>query len=417
MICYRPLYRLPLLLLFMLTACTRPQPDANLTLTPQQFAATGWEEIVARARGTTVNYGMWAGDEGRNRYFQGAVAETLKQQYGITLRIVPNSGVAEAVNKILNEKGAGKTRDGSIDVIWINGENFRSARQGAVLWGPFAEKLPNIRFYDEQSRGRDFGTTIDGYEAPWQRAHFVFAYDTARVPEPPRSFEKLREWIRAYPGRFTYIAPPDFTGAVFIRHLLLHFGGGAQNFQNGFDEPLFQKASAATIEYLNDLKPYLWRKGETYPASQKEADRLFANNEIDFTMSYGPSFASERIERGEYPPTTRTFVFDEGTIGNYSFLAIPFNASNIAGALVVINHLMSPAHAIEQGKALGTLFPIPLARLSPAEKAAAEALPRGPATLSIEELARHQLPEPDAQYLEKLNKDWMEKVLRSEGRR
>ena len=59
-------------------------------------------------------------------------------------------------------------------------------------------------------------------------------------------------------------------------------------------------------------------------------------------MSYGPSFASERIARGEYPATARTFVFDEGTIGNYSYLAVPFNADNPAGALVVINHLMSP---------------------------------------------------------------------------
>ena len=142
----RPVLLLLLLFSFTLTACNKPQPDTRLTLTSPQFAAAGWEEIVARARGTTVNYGMWSGDEGRNRYFQGAVTERLKQQYGITLRVVPNSDVAEAVNKILNEKGAGKTRDGSIDLIWINGENFRSAKQAAVLWGPFAEKLPNIRY-------------------------------------------------------------------------------------------------------------------------------------------------------------------------------------------------------------------------------------------------------------------------------
>lgn len=401
-----------LLLLLTFSACRQSPPDARLTLTPEQFAAARWEDILARARGTTVNFGMWAGDEGRNRYFQGAVAETLKRQYDITLRIVPNSDVAEAVNKLLNEKGAGKTSNGSVDFIWINGENFRTAKQAGVLWGPFAERMPNIRYYDEQARQRDFGTAIDGYEAPWQKAHFVFAYDTARVKEPPRSIEALRDWIKAHPGRFTYIAPPDFTGSVFIRHLLLHFGGGAQPFQSGYNDELYKRASAATVEFLNDIKPYLWRSGETYPASLKEADRLFANNETDFTMSYGPSFASERIARGEYPPTVRTFVFDEGTIGNYSYLAIPFNASNIAGALVVINHLMSPAHAIDQARAIGTLFPMRPDRLSPEDKAAVAAIPLGPATLSLEELSTHQLPEPDAQYLERLEKDWMEKVLR-----
>ncbi|MCW5970714.1 MAG: ABC transporter substrate-binding protein [Blastocatellales bacterium] len=387
-------------------------PAKQDTLTPEEFASMSWEDVVERARGGEVNYGMWAGDEARNRFFQGPVAARLKELYGITLRIVPNSDVAEAVNKLLNEKGAGRNAGGSIDLLWINGENFRTAKQAGVLWGPFAERMPNIRYYDEEARLRDFGTPIEGYEAPWLRAQFVFAYDTARLADPPRSIPALRDWIKAHPGRFTYIAPPDFTGSVFVRHLLLHFGGGAQKFTEGFDEKLYAKAAALTVEYLNDIKPYLWRKGETYPSSQREADRLFVNSEIDFTMNYGPSFASERIARGEYPASVRTFVFDEGTIGNFSFLAVPFNAANTAGALVVINHLMSVELAIEQGKALGTLFPMDLDKLTPEDRARVAAVPLGPATLSIEELAAHRLPEPDVEYLERLERDWMEKVLR-----
>ncbi|MGH9768149.1 MAG: ABC transporter substrate-binding protein, partial [Blastocatellia bacterium] len=136
------------------------------------------------------------------------------------------------------------------------------------------------------------------------------------------------------------------------------------------------------------------------------------NHEIDFTMSYGPSFASEKIKRGEYPETARTFVFDEGTIGNYSFLSIPFNAANPAGALVVINYLMSPESLLDQARALGSLFPISLDRLNADERIAAEALPRGVATLPAAELMSRLLPEADAQYLERLEKDWMEKALR-----
>ncbi len=406
---------LPLLhILFIVLAggCSGNRSGRTQTLTPAQFSSLRWEEVLSSARGATVNYGMWAGDEARNRYFQGAVSETLKEKYGVTLRLVPNSDTAEVVNKLLNEKNAGRFSGGSIDMVWINGENFRTAKQAGVLWGPFADSLPNISYYDEQARARDFGTPIEGYEAPWQRAQFVMAYDTARVLDPPRSIPALRDWIKAHPGRFTYLAPPDFTGSVFIRHILFYFGGGAKNFQSGFDEQLYHQAAAATIELLNEIKPYLWRRGETYPASPREADRLFANNEIDLTMNYGPSFASEKIRRGEYPPTVRTFVFDEGTIGNYSFLAVPFNAANLTGALVVINHLMSPEHLLDQGRALGSQFPISPERLDARLRAEAEALPRGPATLPAAELASHLIPEADAQVLEKLEKDWMEKVLR-----
>jgi putative spermidine/putrescine transport system substrate-binding protein len=400
------------LLAVFLLACSGGPPVAERSVKVDEFRSSSWERIVARARNGEVRYAMWSGDEARNRFYQTEVAAKLKEQFGITLTLVPTNDAADVINKLLNEKSAGKSAGGSIDLIWINGENFRSARQGDVLWGPFADRLPNIRYYDDEARTRDFGTPIEEYEAPYERARFVLAYDTARVPEPPRSIPALREWIQNHPGRFTYIAPPDFTGSAFIRHILLYYMRRIVIYPGPDPSTsMYQQAAAATIKYLNDIEPYLWRKGETYPVSMKEADRLFINNEIDFPMSYGPSFASERIARGEYPPTVRTFIFEEGTIGNYSFLAIPFNASNTAGALVVANELMSPAHAIAQGRAMGSLFPLRLDRLSEVERAAAQALPRGPATLSIDDLSRGQLAEPHARYLERLEKDWREKVL------
>ena len=398
--------------LLVLSSCARGPAKARPALTPAEFSVMRWEEVLEGARGTTVNYAMWSGDQARNSFFQGEVRETFERKYGIALHIVPLGDTAEMVNKLLTESGAGKTTGGSVDILWINGENFRTARQGNVLWGPFADHLPNIGYYDDEARVRDFGTPTEGYEAPWQKAQFVMAYDTLRVPEPPRSIAALRGWIKAHPGRFTYIAPPDFTGSVFIRHILFHFGGGSLPFQTGFDAGLYEKASAATINFLNEIKPFLWRRGETYPATPRELDRLFSNNEIDFAMSYGTSFASERIARGEFPPTTRTFVFAEGTIGNYSFLAIPFNSSNLAGALAVINHLMSPEHALAQARELGSVFPIAFDRLNESDRQAAETLPRGPATLNDTELAAHRVAEADAQYLERLEKDWLEKVLR-----
>ncbi len=400
--------------LCLLSACASvPKTNDRAKLTPEQFAATTWDDVLSRARGTTVNFAMYAGDEQRNRFFQERVAATLKEKYDITLRLTPLNDTVEVVNRLLNEKSAGKMRGGAVDMIWINGENFRTAKQARVLWGAFADSLPNIKYYEAAARQRDFGTAIDGYEAPWQQAQFVLAYDTARTPSPPRSVEALREWIKSHPGRFTYIAPPDFTGSVFLRHILYHFGGDdARQFENNFDEKLYREASAPTIEYLNDIKPYLWRQGATYPATTRELDRLFVNNEVDFVFAYGASFASEKIRRGEYPPTVRTFLFDEGTIGNYNFLAVPFNSGNTAGALVVINHLMSPAHLLEQTRALGGVFPLLLAALSDEERRRVESLPRGEATLPLEVLAAHRLPEADAEYLERLEKDWEAQVLR-----
>jgi putative spermidine/putrescine transport system substrate-binding protein len=195
---------------------------------------------------------------------------------------------------------------------------------------------------------------------------------------------------------------------------VLYLAGGAEPaaFQEGFDAALYARTSTRTLAWLRDLRPYLWRSGETYPATPAELDRLFVNGEVDFSMSYGPTFASERIARGEFPPTVRTFVFDAGTIFNYSFLAIPFNAPNPAGALAVINNWLSPAHALARARALGGIIPIPPDRLTAAERAAVEALPVGPATVPVATLAAHRLPEADAGYLVRLERDWLREVLR-----
>ena len=98
------------------------------------------------ARGTTVNWAMWGGSDQVNGYADGWVAEQLQTQYEVTLNRVPLNDTAEAVNKVVGEVQAGVTDGGSIDLIWINGENFRTLKQGDLLFGPFADKLPAMEY-------------------------------------------------------------------------------------------------------------------------------------------------------------------------------------------------------------------------------------------------------------------------------
>jgi putative spermidine/putrescine transport system substrate-binding protein len=343
-----------------------------------------WLGIIALLAGCAkpreVSFAMWAGDEARNRYFETVVGPQLSARHGLELRIVPYGHTSEVVSKLITEKGAGKTTGGSVDVVWINGENFRAAKQAGVLWGPIA--MP--RLYPPEAYEKDFGTPIEGLETPWQSAQFVMAWDTARFAEPPRTLDGLLAWVKAHPGRFTYPAPPDFSGSVFTRHFLL---------AKGFD---------AGLAALREMKPYLWKRGETYPATIAELDRLFANHEIDFAMSYGPSFASERIARGTFPDTVRTFVFDSGAIGNFNYLAIPFNAADRQAALTLIGDLTSRERLLDMARQLGHTFP---------HAGPDPGLPRGLATLPPALLREKFLPEPDADVLVRFEQAWRQRVL------
>ena len=387
------------------TGGTRPPEPAALL-------QRSWADIEQRARGTTVSFAMWAGEDARNRFYQGPVRQTLRDRFGINLVIVPLTDVADVINRLLNERRAGRDAGGAVDIVWLNGENFRTARQGNLLWGPFAEGLPNIRHFDADARQRDFGTPTDGYEAPVESAQFVFAYDTARTASPPATLGSLREWIESHPGRFTYPAVPDFTGSAFVRHVLYHASGEPLAAFTTFDEAVYARASARAIQWLTDIKPFLWRKGETYPATPADLDRLFVNREVDFSMNYRPTFASEKIARGEFPASTRTFGFGEGTIFNFSFLAIPFNAPNAPGAITVINYFLSPEHALDRARILGGLLPLRLDGLPSDIRTAAEALTSDPATLPLEWLEAHRIPEGDAEYLVRFERDWQRSILR-----
>ena len=379
-------------------------------------AAEGWDDIVKRSRGQTVDWFMWGGFPATNAYVNGYVAPQVKELYGITLRQVPVKDIADVVGKLLVEKQAGRAAGGEVDLMWINGENFRTCKRFGLLYGPFADRLPHQRFVDwsKPSVRNDFGEPVEGLESPWGSAQVVMIYDSKRIPDPPRSMAALLDWARRHPGRFAYPAPPDFTGSVFVRHVFYHAAGDVAVWQGPLDERRFEAAAAATYRTLKDLAPFLWREGKTYPETPIRLAQLLADGEVDFALSYHPAEASKMILDGLYPPTVRTFVFDEGTIANTHFVAVPFNAADKEGAMVVADFLLSPEAQLKKADpAVWGDFPaIDLARLDPAWQSKFAALPRGAATLPNDVLQRHQLPEPPSEILIRLEKGWDEHVLK-----
>lgn len=394
-------------LLFLLTST---QAIADETGT------TDWDEVVKTARGQTVDWYMWGGSPAVNKYVNGFLAEKLKEKYSITLRQVPVKDIAEVVSKLVVEKQAGKLSGGNVDLMWINGENFRTCKSGNLLYGPFAEALPNIKYVNRKNPtvANDFGTPVDNMESPWGSAQMVMIYDSARISQPPRSIPALIDWIHSNPGRFAYPAPPDFTGSAFIRHFFYNAAGSVDKWQGDYTEDELQQAADATYRQLLDLKPFLWRQGTTYPESPVRMNTLFADGMIDFSFSYHQGEASRNILDGLFPESVRTYVFEEGTIGNTHFVAIPYNAGDKAAAMVVANYLLSPEAQLEKANPqVWGDFPVLTPERLPQEwQEKFRALPRGKATLSESRLQSRQLPEPPSKILIHLEKGWEKHVLK-----
>ncbi|GAB7080809.1 ABC transporter substrate-binding protein [Megalodesulfovibrio paquesii] len=372
-----------------------------------------WSAVEAAARGGTVRFYMYSGWSHTNEWVDGYVATELKARYDITLERVPMDASA-FMNKLLAEKAAGK-QEGSIDLLWINGENFKNAMDAGLLYGPFAQQLPNFqRHVDPAGVAFDFGKPTNGYEVPYGRAQFVFEYDSARMAEPPRTFAALAEWIKAHPGRFTYPQPPDFTGSAFIRQVFYAITGGHTQYMAGYSPQLFEANAPRLWAWLNGIKPGLWQQGRTYPKDPAAMDTLFARGEIDFSMSYHPCHAQSQILAGAFPATVRTFIMEDGSLYNTHFTAIPANSPNKPAAMVAANFLLSPEAQLSKFDPAnwGDYPAIDLNTLDQATRARFQAVDLGPATLPPDVLAAKAVPEIPSAWLEVLEKGWDQKVLR-----
>ncbi len=368
-----------------------------------------WPAVLAAARGQTVYWNAWGGDPVINAYIGWAAGE-MAARFGVTVEHVKLADTADAVARIVAEKASGREDDGSVDLIWINGENFVSLKKQGLLFGPWAEALPNFALADVTGKPvltSDFTEPVEGYESPWGLAQLVFMHDTATVPDPPRSMAALADWAADNPGRFAYPQPPDFLGATFLKQALYEVAPDRAALLRPADDAAFRAATDLLWPLLDRLRPHLWRRGEAYPPTGTALRTLLGEGEIDIAFTFNPGAASTAIAQGELPDTVRTYVLDGGVIGNAHFVAIPFNARAKAGAMVLADFLLSPGAQARKAdpRVWGDPTVLDVGALADADRTLFEALPLGVATLSPEDLGP-SLPEPHASWLERLEAAW-----------
>jgi len=375
-----------------------------------------WEEIENQANGKDVAMYMWGGSEVVNHYMDDYVLPEVKDKYNINLKRIPITDISDTINQILAEKEIQK-ENGSADILWINGENFKNAKENKLLWGNIVDKLPNYENYFDKtatSNTLDFGLETEGYEAPWGQAQFVFTYNTKYITNPPKSIEELEAFVKENPGKFTYPAPPDFTGSAFVRTVIYETTGGYEDYLIDLTREEFESKIEAAWDYLKRIKPYLWREGITYPESSGKLDQMYANEEVWMTLSYNPLHSAAMIKSGQFPDTTKTFVLDSGSLTNTHFLSIPYNSKEREGALVVINFLMSPQAQIRKmdPNHWGDQMVLDPSKISDEDHKIYENLDLGQSTLSLDVLKEHSIPEMKGRYIQYVENKWTDNIVK-----
>lgn len=311
-----------------------------LVLTPVSAGAANpdWQQQVAAAQGKTVYFYAWGGSQGVNNYLRWAQRE-LRQQYQINLQHVKVDDIATAVTVVLNQSEAA----GAVDLMWLNGENFRTLKQAGLLRGGLAEAIPNNSelAFDQLPLSSDFGEAIEGFEVPWGIGQFHLLARANAIAGEQLSPAQLLDFAKHNPGRFTYPKPPEFHGTTFLKSLLLALSEQDPRLY----DPVTSAAAADLLpllwRYLDQLHPLLWRQGEVFVQSVSEQQRLLADGVLDIAFSFNPNELEVAVRSGRLPDDLKRATLGAEAITNSHYLAIPVSAQAPQAAEVVIQFLLS----------------------------------------------------------------------------
>jgi putative thiamine transport system substrate-binding protein len=313
-----------------------------LTLAISSLAAYAdtWQETEQKSKGQTVYFHAWGGSQEINAYLRWAAGQ-LKQRYGINFKHVKVSDIASTTAQLQAEKTAGQNSGGSVDMVWINGENFKSMKNNGLLYGPFVEKLPSWQQVDKTLPvDSDFSEPTEGLEAPWGVGQLVFIHDKEQLNNPPASFAELLSYAKAFPNRVSYPKPPEFHGTSFLKALLIELTRNDKSLSQPVDEKSFSLVTKPLWDYLDEFHRYAWREGKQFPAGSSEMVQLLDDRQLDLAITFNPNSVFSAQASGKLAPTTQAYAMQAGALSNIHFLAVPWNASAKEGALVAINFLL-----------------------------------------------------------------------------
>ncbi len=373
-----------------------------------------WNAVLEAAKGQTVSWYGWGGSAPRNTWIETVLAPALKEKYDITLDLV-GMDINDILTQLSGEMQAG-VEQGSIDFIWINGENFYSTKENGYLWGPFCDYLPNFNEYCDGKAADiayDFGSPTEGYEAPYGKAQMQMWLNGADYPNPPKTPKEFLAFCKENAGKITYPQPGDFVGTAFVSCLIAGVIG-KEEFEklSMMTDPKTEEVKAIIdpgLEYLRSLNPHLWNEGKTFPADSATVGTMFADGELIMNMGYDDPQID--VDNGVIPATTESFLFDTGTVGNTNFMAVANNAPHKAAALVAINEIISPEMQLDQYKTLGNISVLDMDKLPAEVRQEFDSVDIKSAQLPIADLLDHRIAEAAGPVIPIIEQLWLDEVV------
>jgi putative spermidine/putrescine transport system substrate-binding protein len=94
-------------------------------------------------------------------------------------------------------------KDWDIDVALVSMAVASQMVKEGLLY-PYVPQMKNAALVKGAEVKEAFGVKVDGYVVPMFQNQIAIAYNPAKVPTPPKSFDDLAAWAKTNPGKFGY---------------------------------------------------------------------------------------------------------------------------------------------------------------------------------------------------------------------
>lgn len=322
----------------MLSGCATDQVQSNSEINSRE-----WDLIKDSATDTTVVLYHNYTDIDAVKFLETTLPSQLKESTGIKLKSSYKSKT-DILEKLMSDK-VNERKKGTIDLILLEDSGMKTFFDKELIYGPFLKKIPNYHSYinsDSLEAHYAEGMNLNGFAAPFGRKQLVFSMNEDNLDEPPVDFDELLGIIQKEKGRFTIPAPPNQTGVKFIETLVCNIEGWEKINELPADKEQVKLAIQDSVEYMEYMKPYLWKEGTIFPENELDLDALFVEDSVMFSMSMDYNHTTNMLYEDAYPEGATSFVLGDGTVGTVSYLMIPYNSINKSGAMVIVNELLTP---------------------------------------------------------------------------
>ena len=233
-------------------------------------------------------------------------------------------------------------KDTSFDMMAGNGTDFmgyiNECGSDAAFLDLDTSKMPNYSLLQMKP------CVYEKKLVPYRGTTVVFSYDSAKLPDPPQTWDELVQWIKDNPGHFTYNDPSTGgAGQAFVYNAIYRLIDDPDAFANAGDEKYLDMYDDG-FAWLADIHPYLYTTGGhiQYAVKNQGALDLLASGEVDMVPAWADG-TLDAIEMGTLPDTVKMYqLSDLSLTGTDCDMAICATSQHPDACYDFMNFVISP---------------------------------------------------------------------------